>query len=142
MCCRYGNRGHNQPCTHSSTQRCFITTQNHGFAVDVDSLSSDWSILFTNENDKTNEGIVHNSKPFFRFVICGIFSFARSTILLQLEGILPLFIPQHNTKTASATKSSETRVQRDVKTKGLTTKSIYNVKVVKRWTHTLKSYGG
>ena len=66
--CRYGNRGHNQPCTHTSTQRCFITTQNHGYAVDVDSLPSDWSVLFTNENDKTNEGIVHNSKPFFRFV--------------------------------------------------------------------------
>ena len=62
---RYGNRGHNQPCTHATTGRCFITTQNHGFAVDTEALPSDWSILFTNENDKTNEGIVHNSRPIF-----------------------------------------------------------------------------
>ena len=62
---RYGNRGHNQPCTHSTTGRCFITTQNHGFAVNTEALPSDWSILFTNENDKTNEGIVHNSRPIF-----------------------------------------------------------------------------
>ena len=63
--CRYGNRGHNQPCTHATTGRCFITTQNHGFAVDTAALPPDWSILFTNENDKTNEGIVHNSRPIF-----------------------------------------------------------------------------
>lgn len=63
---RYGNRGHNQPCTHLDTGRCFITSQNHGFAVNPESLSSDWSTLFVNENDKSNEGIVHNSKPFFR----------------------------------------------------------------------------
>lgn len=63
--CRYGNRGHNQPCTHTTTGRCFITTQNHGFAVDTEALPPDWSILFTNENDKTNEGIVHNSRPIF-----------------------------------------------------------------------------
>ena len=62
---RYGNRGHNQPCTHATTGRCFITTQNHGFAVDTEGLPCDWSILFTNENDKTNEGIVHNSRPIF-----------------------------------------------------------------------------
>ena len=69
FCCffvgRYGNRGHNQPCTHSGTKRCFITTQNHGFAIDPSTLPSDWSILFTNENDGTNEGIIHNSRPIF-----------------------------------------------------------------------------
>lgn len=63
--CRYGNRGHNQPCIHDDSQRCFITTQNHGFAVDVTSLPSDWSVLFTNANDGTNEGIVHNTKPYY-----------------------------------------------------------------------------
>lgn len=63
--CRYGNRGHNQPCTHSTTQRCFITTQNHGFALDTSTLPTDWSVLFTNENDGTNEGIVHTSRPIF-----------------------------------------------------------------------------
>ena len=64
--CRYGNRGLNQPCTHADTDRCFITTQNHGFAVDPASLDGDWSVLFTNENDHSNEGIVHSHKPFFR----------------------------------------------------------------------------
>ncbi|GMR52785.1 hypothetical protein PMAYCL1PPCAC_22980 [Pristionchus mayeri] len=62
---KYGNRGHNQPCTHSGTGRCFITSQNHGFAVDPQTLSADWKVLFTNENDKTNEGIIHETKPFF-----------------------------------------------------------------------------
>ncbi|CAH3149400.1 unnamed protein product [Porites evermanni] len=62
---KYGNRGHNIPCVHHGTKRCFITTQNHGFAIDTNSLPSDWSVLFTNANDQTNEGIVHNSKPFF-----------------------------------------------------------------------------
>ena len=61
----YGNRGHNQPCTHTDTGRCFITSQNHGFAVEASSLPKDWVELFINENDKTNEGICHTSKPFF-----------------------------------------------------------------------------
>ena len=65
---RYGNRGHNQPCIHEGTPgtlRCFITTQNHGFAVDTSCLASGWSNLFTNANDGSNEGIVHSSRPFF-----------------------------------------------------------------------------
>ncbi|XP_054910376.1 CAD protein isoform X2 [Poeciliopsis prolifica] len=62
---KYGNRGHNQPCLHNGTDRCFITSQNHGFAVDPDTLPSDWDVLFTNANDHTSEGIVHNSKPLF-----------------------------------------------------------------------------
>lgn len=66
---RYGNRGHNQPCIHKDTERCFITSQNHGFAVDPKTLPNDWDVLFTNANDHTNEGIVHNSKPLFRYLI-------------------------------------------------------------------------
>ncbi|XP_041977068.1 CAD protein isoform X1 [Aricia agestis] len=62
---RYGNRGHNLPCTHKETSRCFMTSQNHGFAVDVNTLPKNWDILFTNENDKTNEGIIHNTLPYF-----------------------------------------------------------------------------
>lgn len=62
---RYGNRGHNQPCTHTGTGRCYITSQNHGFAVDEKTLPQGWEVLFFNENDKTNEGIVHKEKPFF-----------------------------------------------------------------------------
>lgn len=66
---RYGNRGHNQPCIYDNTIRCFITTQNHGFAVDVANLPKEWQPLFTNANDKTNEGVVHTSKPFYRYVM-------------------------------------------------------------------------
>uniref|UniRef100_A0A8C4HQA1 Carbamoyl-phosphate synthetase 2, aspartate transcarbamylase, and dihydroorotase n=1 Tax=Dicentrarchus labrax TaxID=13489 RepID=A0A8C4HQA1_DICLA len=62
---KYGNRGHNQPCIHKGTERCFITSQNHGFAVDPDTLPKDWDVLFTNANDHTNEGIVHNTQPLF-----------------------------------------------------------------------------
>ena len=62
---RYGNRGHNQPCTHEGSGRCFITTQNHGFAVNTKTLPPEWSVLFTNANDQTNEGIIHNTAPFF-----------------------------------------------------------------------------
>ncbi|CAH6786921.1 Cad [Phodopus roborovskii] len=62
---RYGNRGHNQPCLLVGTGRCFLTSQNHGFAVDADSLPTGWAPLFTNANDCSNEGIVHDSLPFF-----------------------------------------------------------------------------
>lgn len=63
--CRYGNRGHNQPCVHKDSGRCFITAQNHGFAVNTKTLPAQWSVLFTNANDNTNEGIIHNTAPFF-----------------------------------------------------------------------------
>lgn len=62
---KYGHRSQNQPCIRNGTKRCYITTQNHGFAVDIKSLSSDWDELFINANDGTNEGIKHKSKPFF-----------------------------------------------------------------------------
>ncbi|KAF7990987.1 hypothetical protein HCN44_000792 [Aphidius gifuensis] len=61
----YGNRGHNQPAIHSSTQRCFMTSQNHGYAIDADNLPNEWESLFTNANDKSNEGIVHSTLPYF-----------------------------------------------------------------------------
>ncbi|NXG58767.1 PYR1 protein, partial [Hemiprocne comata] len=62
---RYGNRGHNQPCLHEDTRRCFITAQNHGFAVEASSLPPGWVPLFTNANDCSNEGLIHEHKPFF-----------------------------------------------------------------------------
>jgi carbamoylphosphate synthase large subunit/anthranilate/para-aminobenzoate synthase component II len=62
---KYGNRGMNQPCVDLRTGRCYITPQNHGFAVDAKSLPEFWKPLFLNANDLTNEGIVHTSKPFF-----------------------------------------------------------------------------
>lgn len=62
---KYGHRSHNQPVRQLGTDRCFVTSQNHGFAVDTDTLPSDWEALFVNMNDNTNEGIRHKSKPFF-----------------------------------------------------------------------------
>lgn len=61
----YGNRGHNLPCIHNGTNKCFMTSQNHGYAVDASRLPTDWEILFTNVNDHSNEGIVHKNKPYF-----------------------------------------------------------------------------
>ena len=62
---KYGHRGHNQPVRMLGTNYCFITSQNHGYAVDDTSLSSDWEPYFVNLNDGTNEGIRHKTKPYF-----------------------------------------------------------------------------
>ncbi|KAF2879128.1 hypothetical protein ILUMI_27035 [Ignelater luminosus] len=62
---KYGNRGHNQPCIHHGTDRCYMTSQNHGFAINSEALASGWEPLFTNANDNTNEGIIHNTLPYF-----------------------------------------------------------------------------
>eukprot|EP01039_Chlorochromonas_danica_P004255 gene4255-4675_t len=63
---KYGNRGMNQPCIDLRTTQCYITSQNHGFAVDNASLpSNEWNVLFLNANDHSNEGIIHTCKPFF-----------------------------------------------------------------------------
>ncbi len=62
---KYGHRSHNQPVRRAGTESCFITSQNHGFAVDNDTLPADWEPLFINMNDGTNEGIRHKEKPFF-----------------------------------------------------------------------------
>lgn len=62
---KYGHRSHNQPVRQVGTDRCFITSQNHGFAVDNSTLGADWEPLFINMNDGTNEGIRHKSKPYF-----------------------------------------------------------------------------
>lgn len=62
---KYGHRSHNQPVRMEGTDRCFITSQNHGFAVDASSLGEGWKPYFTNMNDGSNEGIRHESKPWF-----------------------------------------------------------------------------
>ncbi len=62
---KYGHRSQNQPCVLRDTKKCFITSQNHGYAVDIKTLSKQWEELFVNANDSTNEGIRHKSKPFF-----------------------------------------------------------------------------
>lgn len=60
-----GNRGHNQPVVNVLNDQAFITSQNHGFAIDNTSLPPDWQVLFVNANDKTNEGIMHKTRPIF-----------------------------------------------------------------------------
>ncbi len=62
---KYGHRSQNQPCMERGTKRCYITSQNHGYAVDSDTLPEDWREWFFNNNDGTNEGVLHISKPFF-----------------------------------------------------------------------------
>ncbi|MDE5727366.1 MAG: glutamine-hydrolyzing carbamoyl-phosphate synthase small subunit [Duncaniella sp.] len=62
---KYGHRSHNQPVRRAGTELCYITSQNHGFAVDNDTLPADWEPLFVNMNDGTNEGIRHKTKPYF-----------------------------------------------------------------------------
>lgn len=62
---KYGHRSHNQPVRMVGTDKCFITSQNHGFAIDSDTLDNDWEPLFINMNDSSNEGIRHKNKPFF-----------------------------------------------------------------------------
>ena len=60
---KYGHRSHNQPVQQMGTTRCFITSQNHGYAVDDATLPSDWEPLFVNMNDGSNEGIRHKANP-------------------------------------------------------------------------------
>ncbi|MBI4039012.1 gamma-glutamyl-gamma-aminobutyrate hydrolase family protein, partial [Candidatus Daviesbacteria bacterium] len=61
---KFGHRGQNQPVKDLITNKALITSQNHGFAVDMKSLGKDWQEWFINLNDGTNEGIRHKSKPF------------------------------------------------------------------------------
>lgn len=62
---KYGHRSHNQPVQQVGTTRCFITSQNHGYAVDTQTLSADWEPYFVNMNDGSNEGIRHKTNPWF-----------------------------------------------------------------------------
>ena len=62
---KYGHRSHNQPVQMTHSNKCFITSQNHGYVVDTSTLSDDWEVLFTNMNDGSNEGIRHKTKPWF-----------------------------------------------------------------------------
>lgn len=62
---KYGHRGVNQPCQDMQTEKCIITSQNHGFVVDEKSLPDDWEVWFRNLNDNSVEGIRHKTKPIF-----------------------------------------------------------------------------
>ena len=61
----YGHRGVNQPVQDLLTRRCYITSQNHGYAVRQETLPADWEPWFVNMNDGTNEGIRARTRPFF-----------------------------------------------------------------------------
>ena len=59
---KYGHRSQNQPCIEKKNGRCYITSQNHGFAVDTSSLPPGWEEWFVNANDGSNEGIRHKTR--------------------------------------------------------------------------------
>jgi len=62
---KYGHRSHNQPVLQYGTDKAYITSQNHGYAINNNTLVKDWAPLFINLNDNTNEGMIHKTKPFF-----------------------------------------------------------------------------
>lgn len=62
---KYGHHSHNQPVRRIGTNNCYITSQNHGYAIDITTLPEDWEPMFENMNDGTNEGIRHKTKPYF-----------------------------------------------------------------------------
>ena len=62
---KYGHRSHNQPVLQIGTDNAYITSQNHGYAINNNTLSADWKPYFINLNDQTNEGMIHQSRPFF-----------------------------------------------------------------------------
>lgn len=62
---KYGHRSHNQPVRRVGTNRCFVTSQNHGYAVDASTLGGDWGALYVNMNDGSNEGIYNRCRPWF-----------------------------------------------------------------------------
>lgn len=62
---KFGHRSHNQPVLHVGTNKAYLSSQNHGYAVDSDTITNDWNIYFKNLNDNSNEGLIHKSKPIF-----------------------------------------------------------------------------
>ena len=61
----FGHRGQNQPCMDLETGKCYITSQNHGYAVDEKSLPKEWKVVFRNLNDGSVEGVAHTTLPFY-----------------------------------------------------------------------------
>ena len=62
---KYGHRSHNQPVLHAGTNKAYMSSQNHGYAVDNASIQDEWKVYFVNLNDGSNEGILHSNKPIF-----------------------------------------------------------------------------
>ncbi len=61
---KYGHRSQNQPCINTENRKCYITSQNHGYAVDIKKMPPEWVEWYVNANDGTNEGVRHKTKPF------------------------------------------------------------------------------
>ncbi len=61
----YGHRSHNQPCVDTGNGRCYVTSQNHGYAIDEKTLPPDWRVSHRNLNDNSVEGITHATLPFW-----------------------------------------------------------------------------
>jgi carbamoyl-phosphate synthase small subunit len=61
----FGHRAHNQPCMDLETKRCYLTSQNHSYAIDEATIPPDWKVTFKNLNDQSIEGIEHRTLPFF-----------------------------------------------------------------------------
>ncbi|OGT38797.1 MAG: carbamoyl phosphate synthase small subunit [Gammaproteobacteria bacterium RIFCSPHIGHO2_12_FULL_37_14] len=61
----FGHRSHNQPCMDLNSKRCYLTSQNHSYAVDEKTIPTDWRVSFRNLNDQSIEGIEHQELPFF-----------------------------------------------------------------------------
>lgn len=62
---KFGHRAQNQPCQIEGTQRCILTSQNHGYAVTEKTLPADWRVWFRNANDHSIEGLHHRTKPWY-----------------------------------------------------------------------------
>ncbi len=62
---KFGHRSHNQPVLEVGTNKAYLTSQNHGYAVENDSIPEDWRSYFHNLNDQSNEGLRHKFKPIF-----------------------------------------------------------------------------
>lgn len=127
---KYGNRGHNQPCTEIASGRCFITSQNHGYAVTASAEDTPvgWVPTYVNENDGTNEGVAHHTLPFFsvqfhpeatagprdtRFLFDTFVTAARSSRVG--EQILPLALAKRPSPSVRAAEVARIRAARPKK---------------------------
>ncbi len=95
---KYGHRSHNQPVLLVGTNRAYITSQNHGYAVDNSTLGEEWEPMFINLNDNTNEGFKHKTKPFFSTQFHPEASSGPTDTEFLFDEFLDLIIKQKETK--------------------------------------------
>jgi carbamoyl-phosphate synthase small subunit len=60
----FGHRAQNHPCLEIKTDKCFLTSQNHGFAIKPETIPSDWEVSFKNLNDQSVAGLKHKTLPY------------------------------------------------------------------------------